>query len=221
MASYFRQVPNFEYVSRNSGEQNISDYIVVKNLFKRGKLRDDIFGNLVFFEKYQIIGDERPDNVAYKLYNDETLDWVILLSNNILDIQSEWPIAQDTFDKYVLDKYDDYNTLYNGIKYWKTTEVRDSNGTIIVPGGLIVDQNFSLQYYDNGEYPEARNFTIAVTNYEYEIELENNKRNIYTLKPRYLSVVFDDIAEFMPYKKGAQQYVSETLKRGDNIRLYE
>jgi hypothetical protein len=221
MASYFRQVPDFAYINRTKDGKNLSDYTLVKNLFKRGKLRDDIFENLAFFEKYQIIGDERPDNVAYKLYNDETLDWVILLSNNILDVKSEWPMTQDTFDKYVLDKYNDYNTLYNGIKHWKTTEIKDSNGTIIIPGELIVDEKFNLQYYDNGQYQEASNFTVAVTNYEYEIELENSKRNIYTLKPRYLSVVFDDIAEFMPYKKGSQQYVSENLKRGDNIRLYE
>lgn len=221
MATYFRQVPNFGYINRAKDGKNLSDYTIVKNLFKRAKLRDDIFQNLAFFEKYQIIGDNRPDNVAYEVYGDETLDWIVLLSNNILDVKTEWPMTQRTFDKYVLDKYDDYNTLYNGIKYWKTTEIRDSNGTIIIPGGLIVDEKFSLQYYDNGEYQEARNFAVPVTNYDYEIELEEKKRNIYILKPIYLSVVFDDIAEIMPYKKGSQQYVSENLKRGDNIRLYE
>lgn len=218
---YFRQVPNLAYINRGKDGKNLSDYTIVKNLFKRGKLRDDIFGNLAFFEKYQIVGDDRPDNVAYRVYNDQTLDWVVLLSNNILDVYSEWPMTQRTFDKYVLDKYNDYDTLYSGIKHWKTTEIRDSNGTVIVPGGLIVDEKFSLQYYDNEEYQEARNFTVPVTNYEYEIELEEKKRNIYLLKPIYLSVVFDDIAEFMPYKKGSQQYISENLKKGDNIRLYE
>ena len=98
MASYFRQVPNFEYVSRDIGDKYISEYIPVKNLFKRGKLREDIFANLQFFEKYSIIGDERPDNVAYKFYDEETLDWVVLLSNNILNIQSEWPMTQRTFE---------------------------------------------------------------------------------------------------------------------------
>ena len=63
--------------------------------------------------------------------------------------------------------------------------------------------------------------TQAVTNYEYEIKKENAKRNIYVLKPDYLNVVFNDIDDFMPYKKGAAQYVSDTLKRGENIRLYQ
>jgi hypothetical protein len=202
-------------------EKNLSDYTVVKNLFKRAKLRDDIFQNLAYFEKYKIIGDERPDNVAFKVYNDETLDWVILLSNNMLDVKTEWPMTQIAFDKYVLDKYNDYNTIYNGIKHYITPEIKDSNGTILIPRGLIVDEKFSLQYYDNGEYKDAKDFAIPITNYQYEIELEEKKRNIYILKPRYLSVVFDDIAEIMPYKKGSQQYVSENLKKSDNIRLYE
>ena len=79
MPSYFRQVPDFEYVNTTNDGRNISDYSRVKNLFKRGKLRDDIFGDLSFFTKYQIIGDERPDNVAYKVYDDETLDWLVLI----------------------------------------------------------------------------------------------------------------------------------------------
>jgi hypothetical protein len=61
---------------------------------------------------------------------------------------------------------------------------------------------------------------VPITNYEYEERLENNKRNIFLLKPRYLNVVFDDLDEMMVYEKGSTQYVSETLKRGDNIRLY-
>ena len=80
---YFRQVPNLEYINRNKGNSSISDYINVKNLFKRGRIRPDIFGNLNFFTKYKVIGDDRPDNVAYEIYGDSTLDWVVLLANNI------------------------------------------------------------------------------------------------------------------------------------------
>ena len=57
MPSYFRQVPNFDYVSRLPNA-NIGDYIPVKNIFKKGKLREDIFQDLAFFEKYKITGNE-------------------------------------------------------------------------------------------------------------------------------------------------------------------
>ena len=107
MSNYFSKVPDFEYVSRLP-DANISDYITVKNLFKRAFLREDIFEDLTFFTKYQIEGDDRPDNVAFKVYEDSNLDWVILTCNNIMNVQSEWPLRQYDFDKYLLDKYGTY-----------------------------------------------------------------------------------------------------------------
>ena len=95
--SYFKQVPDFEYVTRTKGNTDISNYITIKNLFKRGKIRSDIFGNLSYFTKYKIIGDERPDNVAFKEYNDSSLDWVILLANNILN-NSDYGVMQPKYD---------------------------------------------------------------------------------------------------------------------------
>jgi hypothetical protein len=218
MASYFRQVPDFQYVSRLPNSQSISDYITVKNLFKRGKLREDIFGNLQFFTKYKIIGNERPDNVAYKVYDDETLDWVVLLSNNILNVQTEWPLSQQGFDNFLLEKYGSYDQIY-AIHHYETNEIKNTNGILIIPAGLQVPSNFTTTYYDSilGRQVTQRNFTRAITNFEYEQKLQDDKRNIFILKPTYLNVVFNDMEEIMPYKKGSQQYVSE---KGDNIRLY-
>ncbi len=62
--------------------------------------------------------------------------------------------------------------------------------------------------------------SVPVTNYEYEEKLENNKRNIYVLKTRYLNIILNDIKDMMEYKEGSSQYKTETLKRADDIRLY-
>ncbi len=327
--SYFKQVPNFEYVNRTKGNTDISNYITVKNLFKRGKIRPDIFGNLSYFTKYKIIGDERPDNIAFKEYEDSSLDWVVLLSNNILNVQSEWPLPQTSLDEVLLDKYGNYDKLYSGIHHYETIEIKNSKGGVILPGGLetpnkwktngnfiqatntkvnqisgtdakvatvtmyngiknltvgseVLINNVSssvyngrfpvtsvlkvgdvvikftyvlpsipdvkqpeiggteevtftvegtvgvgnayyYEYYDDNTYHTipAANMTKAVTNYEYEMNKEDEKRNIFLLKPDYLNVVFNDLDDFMPYKKGAAQYVSDTLKKGENIRLYQ
>jgi hypothetical protein len=220
MPSYFRQVPNFDYVSRLPNA-NIGDYIPVKNIFKKGKLREDIFQDLAFFEKYKIQGNDRPDNVAFEVYGDSTLDWLVLLCNNVVNIQTEWPLTQDAFDRYVLNKYGDYETLYSGIHHYETSEVTNSQGVVMVPSGLEVPDGYSINYYDYfiDSQIDTGNIAVEVTNYEYEDKLENDKRNIYILKSRYLNVVLDDMGDIMPYKKGSSQYVSETLKRGDNIRL--
>ena len=221
MSSYFQRVPDLNYVSRLP-DAKIGDYIRVKNLFKKGKLREDIFQNLAFFEKYKIVGDDRPDNVAFEVYNDASLDWIVLLSNNVLNIQSEWPLPQTDFDRFVLDKYGDYDTLYNGIHHYETEEVKNSQGVTIVPAGLQVDSFYSVSYYDFfiEQQITTGNISVPVTNYEYEEKVENDKRNIFLLKPRFLNVVLDDMEELMQYKKGSTQFVNESLKTGDNIRLY-
>jgi hypothetical protein len=221
MSSYFQRVPDLNYVSRLP-DAKIGDYIRVKNLFKKGKLREDIFQNLTFFEKYKIVGDDRPDNVAFEVYDDASLDWIVLLSNNVLNVQTEWPLPQTDFDRFVLDKYGDYDTLYNGIHHYETQEVKNNQGVTIVPAGLQVDSSYSLSYYDFfvDQQITTGNISVPVTNYEYEEKVENDKRNIFLLKPRFLNIVLDDMDDIMQYKKGSTQFVSENLKTGDNIRLY-
>ena len=221
MASYFRNIPDFEYVSRTADTKNISEYQKVKNLFRRGKLKNDIFNNLTYFTKYQIVGDDRPDNVAFNVYNDETLDWIVLLSNNITNIQTEWPLDHQSYYNFLIDKYGSEEQLH-AVHHYETTEVKDTNRTIIVPQGLKVPHNYSIEFYDSrlDSYTTMSNITTEITNYEYENKIENEKRNIYVLKPAYLNIILNDTEESMLYKEGSTQYVSETLVRGENIRLY-
>lgn len=338
MASYFRQIPNFEYVSRDDTSKGISNYTSVKNFFKRGKLRSDIFGNLSFFEKYTIQGAERPDSIAYKFYEDSSLDWVILLSNNILNVNDEWPLPPEAFDNAMLEKYGSYEKLYSDIHHYETVEIKNSANAVVLPAGLrspntwrtngnfiqvsnttinqifagsggvpsktvtvtmnngiigltpgsqvyinnvsesvyngkfvitsinatinnsVVSFSYELpeipsvlspvlstsgneevlftvygnigsgnsyyfEYYDEGlgyytTLPSSKILT-PITNYQYELSIEAKKREIFVLKSSYLRIVQDDIASIMPYKIGAAQYVNSTLKRGDNIRLFE
>ena len=220
MSNYFKQVPDFEYVSRLP-DAKISDYIPVKNLFKKGYLRDDIFQNLTFFTKYQVMGDDRPDNIAYDLYNDPSLDWVILLSNNIINIQTEWPMPQADLDRYLLEKYGSYEAQEE-IHHYETIEVKNSTGVVVVKEGLTVESDFSVEFYDwmIDSLETKQGITTPISNYEYELKIEDAKRNIFALKPRYLNIVKDDMEEMMAYKKGSTGYISETLKRAENIRLY-
>ena len=220
MSSYFSEVPNIEYVSRLP-DAKISDYITVKNFFKRGFLREDIFQNLAFFTKYSITGNDRPDNVAFEIYQDSTLDWLVLMANNIVNIQNEWPISNTDFDEIMLDKYGSYDTLFNGIHHYETLEVTDARGVKIVNAGLKVESDYSITFFDErADQMKTVTPTIPVTNYQYEQKVNEDKRNIYLLQPRYLQVVRDDLEDLMTYREGSTQYMSETLKRADNIRLF-
>ena len=219
---YFRNLPEFEYVNRTKNGRNEGDYSVVKNFFKRGKLREDIFQDLTFFTKFTVEGDDRPDIVATKVYDDPTLDWVVLMANNIVNVQSEWPMSQTDFHTYITNKYDE-ETLYSGIHHYESREVKTTDGSIIIPRGEKVGVGQSVSYYDDalGQHVRATDVALPVTNYTYEERLNNDKRNIFVLKASYLNIVFDDLEEIMEYKKGSTQYVSGTLVQGDNIRLFD
>ena len=221
MASYFRQVPEFDYVNRDSDGKSIGDYQVVKNLFKRVKIRQDILENLAYFSQYKITGDDRPDNIAFEIYGDESFDWLVLLSNNIMNIQTEWPLSQAAFNDFLIKKYGDIEKS-NNIHHYETRELKNDRGEIVVRKGLTVPKNYKIEYFDTkrNQYVVRTNEVDAVTNYTYEVRKEEAKRNIYLIKSDYLELILEDINRLMPYKKGSTQYVSRTLKKGEDIRLF-
>ena len=220
MSNYFEKLPDFEYVSRLPGAQ-ISDYIKVKNLFKKGVLREDITAEMMFFTNYSIKNNDRPDNVANDFYGDSDLDWLVLTCNNIVNIQDQWPKSQTNWFSYLIDKYDNESNLYSGIHHYETTEVLNQENVVIIPAGLEVESDYTVDYFDN--YLKTiitLSPVIAVTNFQFEEKIEDDRREIYLLKPRYLMAVDDDMDEMMTYQKGSAQYLNETLKRADNIRLH-
>ena len=218
---YFRNLPDFEYVNRTKDGRYLSNYTQVKNLFKKGKLREDIFQDLTVFEKYNIEGDDRPDNVAFKIYGNAQLDWVVMMSNNIINLYNEWPMSQQSFEIYLVDKYGTDEKL-NEVHHYESNEVKDTQGVVIFPKGVRVSAAQSVSYHEpmTDEQITVNPVSRAITNYQFEENLNNEKRRIFLIKPIYLNVVFDDLEEMMVYKEGSTQFVSETLKRADDIRLY-
>ena len=220
---YFRYIPDFDYVSRLSKAQNISDYIRVKNLFKRTKISEQIFSDLTFFTKYQIITDERPDNVAFKVYGDSNLDWMILLANNIINVQQEWPLEHQSYYNYLIGKYGSDAALQN-IHHYETREIKNSVGKVIVPKGLEVPSTFNITYFDTGlgvQQTVTTEIVTEITNQVYEDGLNDAKRNINIIKPRFIGLIIEEIEKAMKYPKGSTQYVSKRVVKGENIRIYE
>ena len=219
---YFSNLGDFLYVNRTKSGRNEGDYSTVKNFFKRAKLREDIFQDLTFFTKYSVIGDDRPDNVAHEVYDDSSLDWVVLISNNIVNVRDEWPMSQGDFNTYVTEKYANETTLYSGIHHYESNEVKSCDGSVIIPAGLRVGVGQSVSYFDDlsGQQVVRTDIASPITNYMYEEKLNDAKRQIFLLKPSYLNILFDDLVEIMENKKGSTQFLSRALVKGDDIRLY-
>ena len=218
MSDYFTRIPDFEYISRVNDRTSNNDYIRVKNLFRRAIIREDIFSDFMSFTKYKIEGDERPDELAYKFYHDEDLDWLILASNNIVHVRDEWPLTQNDFHNYLMEKYGSESFLDNE-KHYETTQVNDSKGKIFVPKGMIVDKDFKVKFLDSGTGMMIEVNPVQVITYRtYEERLQDDKRNINILESRYLTMVLADMDSVLDYERSSE-YINPTLKKASNPNL--
>ena len=155
-----------------------TDFVQTKNLFRRVKVREDLFANFMQFDKYKIVGDERPDNVAQKVYDNDDLDWIILLSNNIVDLNNEWPLTQFQLNEFLNEKYSPQELV--SIHHYETLELRDNKNQLILPAGIVVDENFNLEYLSGGQVKSTNSLVDgrpvkAVTFYDYENNLNDKK----------------------------------------------
>ena len=220
--NYFKYIPDFDYVSRLPKAQSISDYLRVKNLFKRTKIAQTVFNDLTYFTKYQIIADERPDNIAYKIYGDSNLDWMVMLANNITNLQNEWPLEEQSFYRFLINKYGSEAGIET-VHHYESQKVIDSKEKVIVPKGLEVPSNYSVTFLDSGTKTEQirTNITDAITNRQFEERVQDEKRNIFLIKPRFIGLIIEEMERVMEYPKGSTQYVSSRVVRGENVRLYD
>jgi hypothetical protein len=224
--TYFRELPNLEYQSFLSDSNSSDQYLLVKNLFRRVKLRDDLQNVFTVFDKYQIPDGSRPELVAQELYGSTQYDWVVIVSAGITRLRDQWPLS----DRQVYDYAESiYGNDLNAIHHYETTEVRDSEDRLILPAAQVVDADFKVSYYDDGTlYTNDATILgsnviripdpiVGVSNYEYEVGKNNDKRGIYVLKPRYLQQVINDTRKAMIYDRSSQ-YVNDTLIKTENTK---
>ena len=210
---YFRELPNILNPSFLPEKKSSLDYILVKNVFRRVKLRDDLYKNFVLFEKYEIPEGARPDIVAEDLYGSPSLDWVVLTVAGIINIRNEWPLNNRDLHNYCFNKYGD---SLNSTRFFETTEVKDSNDRLILPKGKVVDSNFTIPK------PDAPNATInpvvGINNYEYETRLNDEKRNINVLREENITEFLDDMREIMTYQESSE-FVNRRVARTENTNV--
>ena len=215
---YFRELPDVEYQSFLSDAISSQDYLKVKNLFRRNKLRDDLQSNFTLFNKYEIVEGARPDTIAEEFYGSAQLDWVVLMTAGIINVRDEWPLSNYQLYKYTENKYGIENL--SDINYYETKEVKDSNGRLILPAGKDVNEDFTLNYSDNGTKVSVSGTSVrrGVTNWEYETIKNNKKSSIFLLKRGYLQQFLNDMREIMTYGISSE-YVNESLIRTENTKV--
>ena len=205
---YFSIVPNISYDEKPiSYPFSESDFVTAKNFFRRYKINEDVFSNVVYFQKYSITEGLRPDQLADTLYGNPFYDWVILLVNNMVNAQYDWPLNNYEIYKVLESEYDD---PYGTIHHYETYEIAQ------YPTGLRVDEEFYNSTHKinvDGTVVTKNGNEICrpVTIAEWFTAENEKKREIYLLKPAYVQSFVDDFRKQNLYKKSGN-YINQRLK---------
>ena len=164
---YFKNFPTIPYDATGTGE-----FKSVKNLLRSVGIRAKVKSNTMIYDTYDVKNGETPESIAFKLYDDSELHWVVMLINNITDRFHDWPMTEAQFLQYVNDKY----TNVDAIHHYEISQESGNTKKKIDIGT------------DNTDYPTA----TAITNYEHEQEVQDDKRKIRLLSPTYIGQFVDE-----------------------------
>lgn len=208
---YFSILPDLDYLKYNNNPYQ-GEIFRVKNLFTRAVFSKFIAKFVTLFDNYYIRDGDRPDTIAYDLYGNSFYDWVIILCNErLVNFYEEWPKDSNTLEIYVFQKYG--TALYDD-HHFETLEVKKSDGTVILPAGIQVGTGFSFSYTE-GQVTYGKTGTqirVPVTNYDYEIRKNEEKRIIQLLRPEYLTLFENEVKKIVSYNTAAPNVLSNNLK---------
>lgn len=207
MAKYFNYFPTTFYSSNNS----TLGLNVVTNLISRFSFESKLKENTAAFYKYQIQESDTPEIIASKYYDNSERHWIVLLFNDIIDPQWDWPLKQNNLIKYIDEKYAANgaanSTIQSGIAwalsennvqaYFKVITTTGNNNNTIDVRKLEVDFNTYVNVAaTTTNYTTANNesVTVAITKetrsyYTYELEQNESKREINLLKKEFVPAV--------------------------------
>ena len=185
--TYFSNFPEVNYAFQVN-KANVKTSVTFKDFFRLMKPRENLVSqrNLTLFVPYSVQDNETPDQISYKEYGDEQFYWVILQMNDIIDYYNQWPLSNSELEEYAKNKYGSVSA-YNQVHHYQTVETYDSEGNLVLEGGLVVDSNFVYKYPDGpGSSVFLSSLPTSVSNLEYERDLNDDKREITILDPKYV-----------------------------------
>lgn len=157
--SFFNKFPQIKY-SFNDND------LLIMNITKKTIILDEVFNTPNALSNYVIKSNDTPHTIAYELYDDEKLYWVVLMVNNIFDLYLQWPKSEEAFEEFLTIKYD--------VNIEAPHHYEDFNGRIITNTSLPVEE------------------TITITNRKYEERLNNKKSIIKLLEPAFINDFVDN-----------------------------
>ena len=169
--SYFNNFSTLMYDPKGDGSAKLAI-----NILKRVRIRANMKKEIVMLDKYDVKENETPEIVADRHHGSPYYHWVVMLLNDISDINHDWVKSTRQLQKYLLTKYTE-TQLIEAHHY----EVAQSSGDVTI----------------KIQVPQGTDGATAVTNYEYEVALNEEKRSIDLLRNDYLGYFTEEFASLV------------------------
>ena len=149
---------------------------LLPNILRRVKLRSGLRTGSFLFDAYDVKEGERPEDIAYRVYGDTELHWVILMTNNITDRYYQWPLTQPQFQEHLKDKYGAGNE--DAVHHYEITQT----------SGPTSSRDYSHMVECNSDETNPS----IISNRDYEQRKQDEYRQIRLLDKRYLGTFVEE-----------------------------
>ena len=213
--SYFSYLPNVQVRTSSYRTNNVDPYKLAKNIFRRIKIRENLDDIILGFNQYTIKNNQRPDQVSLEVYGTMEYDWVVLLTNNIINLYDEWPMSEDELERYIDSEYEEDA---DSVHHWVTQKITDTRGRTLLRDGRIVSEDFSYTRPDGTAIPKE-DLVRPISVYDYESEKNDYKRNIYLLRKEYVSGFIEEFSNLVDYLPNDEvDFDTQTKKTKDSVQ---
>lgn len=182
MPHFFENFPTIDYDLQRNGTIR-----TIQNPLVRFKLLEALKNNTVLYYTHDIREGQTVQYIANRYYGDSTLDWVLFITNDILDPVYDLPLDYQDFVNFVVNKYGSIESAMNTVHHYEwiyQSSSKLSDGTIIKEKKLEVDSTT----YAGLSVSEKR----EVSNYDYEVDLNDSKRTIKVIHKDYITKLLNE-----------------------------
>lgn len=143
----------------------------------------------IYYTHY-IQDGQRPDVIADIYYKNSTLDWLILMSNQVYDPFFQWPLTYQTFVDFIKKKYGSVPAAYRTVHHYEQITQQSSrtvNGINVPERVVIIDQTA----YNNITEAFARRI---VSCYDQERNLNDSRKTIKVINEAFIPQILGELA---------------------------
>ena len=179
MANYFTNLPKVGYDINGTGKDS---FLSVTNIMKSVRFKPSILEDIIDYYPYYVKEGERPDIIAHAQYGNIGYAYLIMLVNDIYDPNFDWPLSAQIFEKFIINKYGSVTTAISGVKHYYQivrAEVARTGTSERIPEVKFVVDETTYDALDSGD-------RTTLSNYDYEVELNDAKREIKLINPAFI-----------------------------------